>query len=56
MEPQKRGLLCLWLGGGRAECQTGQGEEKAVLELVQDSGGLVGGTRLPEAWPPQLAL
>lgn len=31
-------------------------EERAVLKLVQDDGGLVGGTRLPEAratpaWP-----
>lgn len=57
LEPQKRGLLCLRLGGGRAKCQTGhEEEERAVLELVQDSGGLVGGTRLPEAWPPQLTL
>lgn len=56
MEPQKRGLLCLRLGGGRAKCQTGHEEERAVLELVQDSGGLVGGTRLAEAWPPELAL
>lgn len=48
-EPQKRGLLCLRLDGARAKCQTGLQEERAVLELVQDSGGLVGGTRLPEA-------
>ena len=39
-EPQKRGLLCLRPSGGRAKCQTGQGEENAVCpELVQDSGG-----------------
>lgn len=25
-------------------------EERAVLKLVQDYGGLVEGTRLPEAW------
>lgn len=49
LEPQKRGLLCLRLGGGRAKCQTGQ-EERAVLELVQDYGGLAGGTQLPETW------
>lgn len=50
LEPQKRRLLCLRLGGGRAECQTGQEEERAVLELVQDYGGLAGGTQLPETW------
>ncbi|KAB1277254.1 hypothetical protein Cadr_000005740 [Camelus dromedarius] len=33
-----------------AECQTGQGEERAARELVQDSGGLMGGSWLPEAW------
>lgn len=36
--------------GGRAERQTGQGEERAVLELVQGFGGLVGRTQQPEAW------
>lgn len=57
LEPQKRGLLCLRLSGGRAECQTGQGEERAARELVQDSGGLVGGSWLPEAWAtPALPL
>lgn len=55
-EPQKRGLLCLRPGGGRAKCQIGQGERRAVLELVQDYGGLVGGPSCLRPGPPQLFL
>lgn len=42
--------------GEGPSARRGHGEERDVLELVQDSGGLVGGIQLPEAWPPQLAL
>lgn len=48
-EPQKRGLLCLRLGGGRAECQTGQEEKEGCAGAGAELGGLVGGTVLAEA-------
>lgn len=53
-EPQKRGLLCLRLSGGRAKCQTGQREERAVQELVQDSRWWEGAGCLRPR-PPQLS-